>query len=148
MVSMKLNIMMLTMLMLTLKGRNGADGARGIPGEAGPKVNVRTINANRKSTTRLWKLKDRPFVPVLFQGDRGFDGLPGLPGEKGHRVSVTIENFGRGGWTNLFNDFYVLPKIQSQRSSFFEVPTIPFTYRRSGAGSLVQIAAAILATQE
>uniref|UniRef100_A0A8C3B512 Collagen, type XI, alpha 1b n=1 Tax=Cyclopterus lumpus TaxID=8103 RepID=A0A8C3B512_CYCLU len=36
-------------------GRNGADGARGMPGEGGSK------------------------------GDRGFDGLPGLPGEKGHR---------------------------------------------------------------
>lgn len=56
------------------------------------------------------KLKDQPFVTVLFQGDRGFDGLPGLPGEKGHRVSVTMKNFGCGGGPNLFNDFLCFQK--------------------------------------
>lgn len=118
---MKLNLM----LMLILKGRNGADGARGIPGEAGPKVNVRTINVNSKSTMYVYKLTDQTFTTVLFQGDRGFDGLPGLPGEKGHRVSVMMENSGCGGRTNLFNDFYAPPKIQSRQSLFLKSPQYP-----------------------
>lgn len=67
------------------QGRSGADGARGLPGDTGPKVGD-TIKIGAWGDCQV---EDSGFRWCLFvQGDRGFDGLPGLPGEKGQRVSV------------------------------------------------------------
>lgn len=68
---------------LSSQGRPGADGARGLPGDTGPKVGPGpgleggTVGGREPRSAGF-----------LCQGDRGFDGLPGLPGEKGQRVSV------------------------------------------------------------
>lgn len=75
--------------LLVFQGRNGADGARGIPGEAGPKVQ-RSLG----SPVNVYAFVTWTDGTNGLQGDRGFDGLPGLPGEKGHRVSWWA---GRGG---------------------------------------------------
>lgn len=75
-----------------LQGRNGADGARGIPGEAGPKVEP---FSQFFDVYMFVARNDR--ASYLFQGDRGFDGLPGLPGDKGHRVSLRREMAGVAG---------------------------------------------------
>ncbi len=83
----------LTWYLCVLQGRNGADGARGMPGEAGPKVKHTAGYPLNQWVCRgcVWKEIDRANHLFLFQGDRGFDGLPGLPGEKGHRVSSRRE---------------------------------------------------------
>lgn len=68
--------------LLVFQGRNGVDGARGIPGEAGPKVQRSLASPVNDYVFVTWTDGTN-----WLQGDRGFDGLPGLPGEKGHRVS-------------------------------------------------------------
>ena len=78
------------------QGRNGADGARGMPGEAGGKVNTGDLFSHNPQVFAHGAICDLRqevqlpstcvFLYLLSQGDRGFDGLPGLPGEKGHRV--------------------------------------------------------------
>lgn len=68
-----------------LQGRSGADGARGLPGDTGPKVGD---GAGTEACGNARVKDSRPSCCLFVQGDRGFDGLPGLPGEKGQRVSV------------------------------------------------------------
>lgn len=89
-------------LCLFLQGRAGADGARGMPGESGPKVMFSSSEAPPLNLERTFCLNQVLVDPkklqktttevilthvCVSQGDRGFDGLPGLPGDKGHRVS-------------------------------------------------------------
>lgn len=95
------------------KGRAGADGSRGMPGESGSKVchhptfHVHVTKYRWEIVHYFHKALLRAYCNpwwyfmcgdvawsgdilccVSVQGDRGFDGLPGLPGEKGHRVST------------------------------------------------------------
>ncbi len=80
-------------LIFLWQGRAGADGARGMPGESGSKVQEYSQPHICDMLYSTYKYIVWMFLPSSFsQGDRGFDGLPGLPGEKGHRVSMNTYN--------------------------------------------------------